>query len=191
MSPENEKKINEKFGYIIRSDKSPQHGLHMFGFECGDGWFDLLWTLLTEIEKSLAAEPKEVVDNFSVVQVKEKYGTLRFYCNGTTDAIDSLISAAEDVSEKTCEACGQPGEIRPGGWISVQCWDHYVSILVNNIISYCVDKEVSEEEKFSKFSGNSMGMFAAYKDQEEMKKYLTKQLSFHFGPKKGDRECLK
>lgn len=44
-----------------------------WGFSCGDGWYELLWNLsneLTDLDKK---------DNVRADQVKEKFGTLRFY----------------------------------------------------------------------------------------------------------------
>ncbi len=57
---------------------------------------------------------------FAVVQVKEKLGTLRFYCPGTP-AIDKYICLAERLSAVTCEDCGKPGHANESGWISTLC----------------------------------------------------------------------
>lgn len=133
MSPENEKKLNDRFAYLHRSHRSPRHGLHMFGFECGDGWYDLLYELFEKIENYLKTQPPEVVDSFAVQQIKEKYGTLRFYCSGD-DVIEGFIREAEDKSEVTCESCGKLGKIRNDGWISVMCHDHYLESIARRII---------------------------------------------------------
>ena len=66
---------------------------------------------------------------FEVVQVKEKYGTLRFYTGGTTpsrevdDKIQEYVSFAEMLSECICETCGKPGSLRPMGWYKTLCYD--------------------------------------------------------------------
>ena len=66
-------------------------------------------------------------------QVKEKFGTLRFYYSvdykdleysdseGWDNIIRSLVSRAEMMSGYTCERCGERGKIRPGGWIKTLC----------------------------------------------------------------------
>ena len=54
-------------------------------------------------------------------QVKEKYGTLRFYMTTSTDEMDKLIDEAEAASATICEDCGAPGETRGGGWIRTLC----------------------------------------------------------------------
>ena len=58
----------------------------------------------------------------AVLQVKEKFGTLRFYCDGTK-AIHRYIRLAERLSSVTCEECGKPGTPSHSGWIQTLCED--------------------------------------------------------------------
>lgn len=55
------------------------------------------------------------------MQVKEKFGGLRFYMNYYVEEIEELINEAEEKSYKTCERCGAPGKSREGGWIITLC----------------------------------------------------------------------
>jgi len=57
-------------------------------------------------------------------QVKEKFGTLRFYYNGGDEVIDGMVRMAEALSGVTCEECGAPGKQRHGGWILTLCDTH-------------------------------------------------------------------
>lgn len=57
-------------------------------------------------------------------QVKEKFGTLRFYYRGGDDIIDGMVRMAEAMSAVTCEECAAPGRQRSGGWIRTLC-DHH------------------------------------------------------------------
>ena len=56
----------------------------------------------------------------AVQQVKEKFGTLRFYCSGG-ETIYKFISLAERLSAVTCEDCGKQGTANNSGWISTLC----------------------------------------------------------------------
>jgi hypothetical protein len=60
---------------------------------------------------------------FKVSQVKEKYGTLRFYTNYVWGHTDTYIELAEILSAHVCEECGEPGKLYPGGWCITQCSD--------------------------------------------------------------------
>jgi hypothetical protein len=100
---------------------SPRQLARYYGpvyFGVGKGWFQLLMDL------SIKLEAMEGIADIRVVQVKEKYGGLRFYLSSGTDEMFAAINKAEDLSYETCEECGEPGKIREGGWVSVLCDEH-------------------------------------------------------------------
>ena len=71
-----------------------------WGFECGDGWYDLIDTLCHSIQTYLDAhELPQVV----ATQVKSKFGELRFYVDGGDRFTDGLITFAENISTKIKE----------------------------------------------------------------------------------------
>lgn len=57
-------------------------------------------------------------------QVKEKYGTLRFYVSGATDEQYAYIQFAEGMSAHVCEVCGNRGKRSGGYWVSTRCKEH-------------------------------------------------------------------
>ncbi len=100
--------------------KPPTESLMCFGFECLDGWFDIL--------DRLSKELTDLNENVVAVQAKEKYGTLRFYIAGGSDEAFDLIDKAEDESAKTCEVCGKPGILRElRCWLKTLCLQHYLT----------------------------------------------------------------
>jgi hypothetical protein len=54
-------------------------------------------------------------------QVKEKFGSLRFYVSGGDQFTDGVVQMLELMSEVTCEKCGHPGKIGGKGWLSCRC----------------------------------------------------------------------
>lgn len=58
-------------------------------------------------------------------QVKEKFGTLRFYIGNSCQVMEERIDKAEDESAVTCEECGKPGTSRGGGWVVTNCDECY------------------------------------------------------------------
>jgi len=77
----------------------------------GAGWSKLINNLYD-------AKPKDVV----VIQVKEKYASLRFYVTSAPDWYFDLIDHYEDMSSKICEVCGKPGYTREyKGWLDTFC----------------------------------------------------------------------
>lgn len=94
-----------------------------FCFECGDGWVELLVDLCEKIQvrlNEMGSESKEIV----ALQVKEKYGTLRFYLSTYDEAIEAFIKEAERKSSCICEQCGRPGSVRGKFWLYTACVEH-------------------------------------------------------------------
>jgi len=90
-----------------------------WGFECGDGWEPIIREAAAKIE----AINKTLPENQHCVasQIKEKYGTLRFYLNSGTDEAYDATDEAERKSESICESCGSPGICRGRGWYYTAC----------------------------------------------------------------------
>jgi hypothetical protein len=111
---------------MVNRNKSEMETTMCWGFECGDGWFQILNQLMGCIQHHIDWKNKkeEVVPQVTLDQVKEKFGTLRFYYTGGDDYIDGLVSMAESMSGVTCETCGKPGTSSSGGWIKTLCEEH-------------------------------------------------------------------
>lgn len=93
-----------------------------WGFECGDGWYEIIRNLCLQIQEY--CDSNQEVPQVEVTQVKEKFGSLRFYVNWGNDKIYSFISKAEGLSGVTCELCGSQKDdvkMRSKGWITVRC----------------------------------------------------------------------
>ena len=69
----------------------------------------------------------ELVEQVVAKQIKEKFGTLRFYYGGGDEYIRGLDSMAASMSSVTCEVCGNPGKSRSTEkqrWVLVLCDKH-------------------------------------------------------------------
>ena len=103
-----------------------------WGFECGNGWYHIIRALCSNIQhhidwrnrKNELNPNQPIVPQVTVDQVKEKFGTLRFYYTGGDDYIDGLVSMAESMSGITCEQCGNPGSTLGRGWLTTLCEKH-------------------------------------------------------------------
>lgn len=130
---------------MVNRNKSMMETTMYWGFECGDGWFNIIDQLMGNIQhhidwkerqrevairfnsKAASGDMRPVPDSIHQVtldQVKEKFGTLRFYYTGGDEYISGLVSMAESMSGVTCETCGNPGKSTGGGWITTLCKEH-------------------------------------------------------------------
>jgi hypothetical protein len=174
MKQELDKLLCEKYPkMMVNRNKNMQETCMCWGFECGDGWFNILDQLMGNIqhhidwkekqrkwatdynemaaqakagnfdlfEETTKAQPNdeykekrlaeivagdfrqvpESIPQVTLDQVKEKFGTLRFYYSGGDDIIDGMVRMAESMTGVTCEECGNVGERRGGGWVHTYC----------------------------------------------------------------------
>lgn len=96
-----------------------------------DGWWlgighDAGWyRIAVACDERLAA----IDPDYVLHQVKQKFGTLRYYCVPSAElgpdvleAFDDITDEAECVSAMTCERCGNPGALhRRGGQVKTLC----------------------------------------------------------------------
>lgn len=165
MKQELDKALCEKYPLIF----ADRHGTTAmcWGFECGDGWYNIIDTLCCAIQTHIDHRAKDIeyhtkindlvaeyiygnrepleqyagnaastfvkrglkelpakIEQVVAMQVKEKYGSLRFYHGGGDEIIDAYVTFAEYLSERTCEVCGATGKQRDGSWIVTRCDEH-------------------------------------------------------------------
>ena len=139
MKQELDELLCTKYPKMMVNRNSPMQETCMcWGFECGDGWYNILNQLMGNIQHHIDWRNKkeEVVAQVTLDQVKEKFGGLRFYINAGSDQIHTRIREAEDESYLTCEKCGEPGEHRTDrGWWTTLCESFSASIFWNGMES--------------------------------------------------------
>jgi hypothetical protein len=122
MKTELDEKLCKAFPKIFAQRNLPMTQTCMcWGFSCEDGWYDLIYDLCEKIQKHCDEKGIQV----EAVQVKEKYGTLRFYVSSADDEVYDLINKAEERSGRICQRCGTDKNITQteGYWVSFYCDD--------------------------------------------------------------------
>lgn len=103
---------------------SPRETCMCWGFP-GEGWYEVIREAAEKLEPLIVAykeaHPGEEFPRAS--QVKEKFGTMRFYMTFGTDEMMKITDEAEAKSATVCEECGVAGELRQGGWWRTLCDD--------------------------------------------------------------------
>lgn len=101
----------------------PKTSCMSWGFECSDGWYGVIYNLSLGLE-SLQKDRPDL--DIVAEQVKEKFGTMRFYTNSDYDPeVQELTDLAERQTAVTCEECGDTGALwRRGGWVRTLCDKH-------------------------------------------------------------------
>ena|ERR1700690_1659323 len=102
----------KKYFFLLYPNADPRMPYRMFGIECDLGWVRLLDELFSCIDDRVQ---RRNLTDFKVLQVKEKFGTLRVYVSGADDEIHALISQFAELSATVCEKCGSPARTRTVG----------------------------------------------------------------------------
>jgi len=161
MRKELDEMLCEKYPLIFAQRNGDKRETCMvWGFECGDGWYNILDTLCANIQHRIDCKletielahklneelkeaesnafegwpdwkmrnPRKIpepIEQVVAIQVKEKFGTLRFYFMGGDDVIDGMVSMAESMSARMCEICGVPTtRDQEDGWVRTRCDEH-------------------------------------------------------------------
>lgn len=82
----------------------------------GNGWHGIVGQLIDDLF--------DLGWDGCVLQVKEKFGGLRFYICAGNQPIWDRIAKAEKESYKTCEVCEESGVLRTDGWMKTLCDAH-------------------------------------------------------------------
>ena len=151
MTEEREKYLVSKCPLIYGKEVVDQRETpySLFGFECGDGWFRIIYWLSKYIQRYIDSNneyAKKYPDQYKpipqvkAVQVKEKFGGLRFYYSGGDDKIGEVISFVESISYSICETTGKIEDVgyNTKGWIKAQ----HVSICNTKDFKFIDDEEL-------------------------------------------------
>ena len=142
MTKEENKNLCEKYPFLIPSNRFS--GKRITEAEDGGFWpgdpdavpeYDWEYTELDSMPdgwriafgEQLCAELKEELDRagytdqYRIAQIKEKFGSLRWYDFGNTEHGCDIIHKYERISERTCVRCGKPATRITTGWICPYC----------------------------------------------------------------------
>ena len=88
---------------------NPEYGITI---SCDEGW----WSLIALCDKELAS----VDPLYTVFQIKEKFGGLRYYYSPSNPdsrkKMDEIVLKYEKICSMTCEMTGKHGYLMINGW---------------------------------------------------------------------------
>lgn len=116
-----------------------------FGGETGVGWKDIVWNTHEKL--------KYIDPDYTIAQIKEKFGGLRYYFDHSFEEyddirrqiMDDIVRAAEYEASITCESCGATG------------WGKEVELRIDRGYYYTFCKECSDKfvtERKARFNSN-------------------------------------
>lgn len=150
MKHELDEALVKDFPLTFARDAYGREPWSMFGFECGDGWEPSIRKTAEKLEPLIKVAKDKDPEGYEsgyyrTSQLKEKFGTGRWYLSGGTDEMQDLVEDWEAQTDTICETCGKPGEITGHGWYYTACWDH--TKIEDRDSLKIVEKAYEEKEK--------------------------------------------
>ena len=127
---ESNKKLVEKYPFLRLSDEWT--GDHFDDDDFAYTWLDdMPYGWRKAFGEQMCDEIKEelircnYLDKYRIIQIKEKFGGLRWYDTGVPDGckVWDIIRKYEKISATTCIGCGKPATKVSTGWICPWCDD--------------------------------------------------------------------
>ena len=132
MEPELEEALYMEFPYLFRplfedqyhsTQQQPSHP-HVRQIRIRSGWYKILYNLCLALNAIIAKEGLDPTQVYFTT-IKQKFGVLRVYMRygsrSTGDELGKAVAKASEESGRTCEECGEVGELRMERWWTVRC----------------------------------------------------------------------
>lgn len=160
------KKLLKRYPFLWPSD--------LFGMPIPKRYYDYSWTWLDDMPrgwkkafgKMLCEELRNelvkyhALRSYKLLQVKEKYGGLRWYDAGFVGNVAEIINSYSHLSENICIVCGKPDvPMINDGWISPWCFDCWKK-RKSRFYKNCSDEELLE--LYNSFSSEDRMMEESY-----------------------------
>jgi hypothetical protein len=146
---ENNKALIEKYPFLLPKNRFTGKASEDYDYSYTEldsmpnGWrkaFGL--EMCEEIKEALA----DYLYEYRITDIKEKYGSLRWYDAGAPEAVYNIISKYQKISAVTCISCGEPATKITEGWISPYCDKHFPVINKDNYYEIKEGKIIYPEE---------------------------------------------
>ncbi|WGK89278.1 MbcA/ParS/Xre antitoxin family protein [Pseudomonas migulae] len=145
----------------------------LFGFECGDGWFPLIDGACELIQRHIESDGTQPL---RALQVKQKFGGLRFYYQHGSDHAAAVVDLAESLSLHVCEICGAVGKsVQLFGWVQTRCPTHERTSVYEEPLLTKVRDELLLAPKMGELLGAALEFFAF--DGQAAARWLTQRVA--------------
>lgn len=123
-----EAKFRTVFGGGGTCTVDPDRSIGTVCWEFGYGWDNLIEMLAAALNAEIDRDPSLLNEDtpFRIVQMKEKFASLRIYSENGNHRTEGVIRMVEKMSSGVCEVCGEVGflsrsDVGKGGWLKTLC----------------------------------------------------------------------
>ena len=114
-------KLVNDFPFLIpKNFETPYYGDWTYLDDMPIGWKESFGIALCHELRKALIEADEF-ETYEILQVKEKFGALRWYDNSNSSKIREVIRRYEYLSRYVCAQCGSPATVVSTGWVIPFC----------------------------------------------------------------------
>jgi hypothetical protein len=121
--------ITKKYPYLLPrrmsdGEVSPDYDYEFLvgEYDLPKGWFELFLQCCEDLYEPL--KRAEYLEHFRFLDVKEKYGSMRFSTCRINDEVFDILNKYEFLSQQVCCICGKPATAITYGYICPYCTEH-------------------------------------------------------------------
>lgn len=129
LTVEQRKELIKKYPYLMPMNPFTHKVIkdYDYSFIVGEhslpgGWIQLFLQCCEDLYEPL--KKAEYLDKFRFLDVKEKYGSMRFATCRVSDEVFEVLEKYEFLSQQVCCICGEPATVITNGWICPYCTEH-------------------------------------------------------------------
>ena len=146
MREDLEEELQTRYIFMRRSDMDTIY--EKYGCQCENGWYNLIDETCSRIQA--VYDEMLIAPSLKILQIKEKFGTLRFYFELPTrdetlrERITRIVDEAQVKSAQICERCGSVNREK-----KIRTEDYY-----QTLCDACFQENIDEdpEEVFTKYA---------------------------------------
>ena len=102
-----QERLYTRYPLIFQEHTLPESETAMcWGIATGDGWYGLIDALCIQLQR---VTDQDGAPQIIASQVKDKFGSLRFYTREADGRQTAMIELARELSQRICDVCGAPG----------------------------------------------------------------------------------
>ena len=121
------KKLIEEFPFLLPKNRFTGNLISGYDYEFTEldsmpsGWRKAFGLQMCREIKDCLIRNNFPLGQYQITDIKQKYGSLRWYDNGHPEEMDKIIDKYEDLSMCYCIDCGEPARYVTEGYISFLC----------------------------------------------------------------------
>lgn len=100
-----QKRMIDDFPFLAKEEEDE---FPMIDVDLPSGWFECFILMCKDLREAIA---REGIEDYYLIQVKEKYDMMKCYPNKSIPVLDEILTKYQQMSYYICVICGEPADV--------------------------------------------------------------------------------